>query len=152
MLVDLPNSVDININRSMEISSVELDQQNSTYEIILTGYFCLDTVFNLSKKVLSDAEIKVLEKGLDYAPIQNKINEPELRKDFENLCRQMGLQWFLHDGPIPSFSKTPDFITKSSWNPSKGHPCLEVYLSQAEKELFEFSASHLCYSNFTKED
>ena len=53
-------------------------------------YFCLDTVFNLSKKVLSDAEIKVLVKGLHYAPIKNKINEPELR-DFENFCRQMNL-------------------------------------------------------------
>ena len=53
-------------------------------------YFCLNTVFNLSKKVLSDAEIKVLEKGLHYAPIKNKINEPELR-DFENFCRQMNL-------------------------------------------------------------
>ena len=41
----------------------ELDQQNTTYENRLTGYFCSDTVFNLSRKVLSDAEIKVLEKG-----------------------------------------------------------------------------------------
>ena len=46
----------------------------------ISGYFCSHTVFNLSKKVLTDIEIKVLEKGLDYAPIQNKINEPELRK------------------------------------------------------------------------
>ena len=34
-----------------------------------SGYFCSDTVFNLSKKVLPDSEIKVLEKGLDYALI-----------------------------------------------------------------------------------
>ena len=63
MLVDLPTSVDI--NRRMEISSEELDQQNTTFENRLTGYFYSDTVFNLSKKVLSDAEIRVLEKGLD---------------------------------------------------------------------------------------
>ena len=31
----------------------------------ISGYFCSDTVFNLSKKVLSDMEIKILEKGLD---------------------------------------------------------------------------------------
>ena len=61
--VDLPTSVDI--NRNMEISSEELDQQNTTNENWLTGYFSLDTVFNVSKKLLSDAEIKVLEKGLD---------------------------------------------------------------------------------------
>ena len=61
MIVDLSTSVDI--NRSMEISSEELDQQNAIYENRLPGYFCSDTVFNLSKKVLSDAEIKVLGKG-----------------------------------------------------------------------------------------
>ena len=77
MLVDLPTNVDI--NRSMEISSEELGQQSTTYENRPTGYFCSDTAFNLSKKVLSDAEIKLLEKGLDYAPIQRKINEPEFR-------------------------------------------------------------------------
>ena len=44
MLVDSPTSVDI--NRSMEISSEELDQQNTTYENRLSGYFCSDTVFN----------------------------------------------------------------------------------------------------------
>ena len=47
----------------------------------LTGYFCSETVFNLSNRTLSDAEIKVLKKGLDYVPIQNKINKPELRND-----------------------------------------------------------------------
>ena len=32
--------------------------------------------------VLTETEIKVLEKGLDYAPIQKITNEPERRKDF----------------------------------------------------------------------
>ena len=55
----------------------------------LQGYFCSDTAFKLSNKVLSENDIKVLEKGLDFAPIQRKINEPELRKYFEELCRRM---------------------------------------------------------------
>ena len=52
----------------------------------LTGYFCLETIFDLSHRVLTDTEIKVLEKGLDFAPIQQKINEPELKQDFNDLC------------------------------------------------------------------
>ena len=40
----------------------------------LQGYFCSDTAFKLSNKVLSENDIKVLEKGLDFAPIQRKIN------------------------------------------------------------------------------
>ena len=54
----------------------------------LSGYFCSDTVFNLSRRVLTETEIKILEKGLDYAPIQNKINELELKQDFEEFCRK----------------------------------------------------------------
>ena len=46
----------------------------------LQGSFCSKTVFNLSQRVLSEIEIQVLEKGLDFAPIQKSINEPELRK------------------------------------------------------------------------
>ena len=53
-----------------------------SHDTRISGYFCSDTVFNLSQRVLSEDEIKVLEKGLDFAPIHNKVNEPELRKDF----------------------------------------------------------------------
>ena len=59
-----------------------------TNESRLVGYFCSGTVFNLSKKILTDTEIRVLAKGLDFAPIQNKINEPELRTDFKDFCRK----------------------------------------------------------------
>ena len=31
-------------------------------------YFRLETVFNISNKVLSEYKIKFLEKGLDFAP------------------------------------------------------------------------------------
>ena len=34
-----------------------------------------DTIFNLSHRVLSDAEIKLPEKELDFAPIQMKISQ-----------------------------------------------------------------------------
>ena len=50
----------------------------------MKGYFCSDSVFNLSNKVLTEEEIKFYENGLDFAPIQRKVNEPELRQDFEN--------------------------------------------------------------------
>ena len=57
-----------------------------------SGYFCSDTVSNLSRKVLTDSEIKVLEKGLDYVSIQSKINEPEVRNDFEEFFGKMCLK------------------------------------------------------------
>ena len=78
-------------------------------------------MFNLSKKALTDIEIKVLEKGLNYAPIQNKINELELRRDFEGFCRRMILKWHFRNEP------TPYFASKLTWKPPKGHPHLEVF-------------------------
>ena len=59
---------------------------------------------------------------------------------------------FFDNEPTLSFSDTPAFKTKSSWNPPKGHPCHEVYLSQVEKERFELVVSYLGHSNFTKEE
>ena len=76
---------DISINHQHSKSS---NHSFSNYKIgdtnegHLVGYLCSGTVTNLSKTVLTDTEICVLEKGLDFEPIQNKINEPELRTDF----------------------------------------------------------------------
>ena len=41
----------------------------------LKSYFCSKAVFNLSRKVLTDTEIKVLKKGLDFARIQKILNK-----------------------------------------------------------------------------
>ena len=54
----------------------------------LKGTFCSETVFDLSHKVFTETEIKVLERGVDFAPTQKCINEPGLRKDFVEFCRK----------------------------------------------------------------
>ena len=77
---------------------------NCSEESRIKGYFCSDTVFNLSRRVLSEDEIKVLEKGLDFAPIQRKVNEPELRKDFEEFCRKMRIKWHFRNELSENFS------------------------------------------------
>ena len=35
------------------------------------------------------------------------------------------------------FTETPAFTPKSTWHPPKRHACLEVFLNQIEKEIFE---------------
>ena len=47
-----------------------------------------DYVFNLSKKILSQTEINVLEKGLDFSPTASFINEVDLRRDFNELAER----------------------------------------------------------------
>ena len=88
----------------------------------LQGHFCSDIVFSLSNKILSEEEIKVVEKGLDFATIQRKINEPELRKNVEEFCRRMRTKWNFRNEPLQGFSVAPAFTRKSSWKPPLGHP------------------------------
>ena len=45
----------------------------------IQGYFSSDTVFDLSK-VSSETELKVTAKRLDFAPTENNINGPKLRR------------------------------------------------------------------------
>ena len=55
----------------------------------LVGYFNSENVFNLSHKVLSEAEIKVLGKGLQFVSTSSKIDEVVLKKDFDEFSRRM---------------------------------------------------------------
>ena len=52
----------------------------------LKGQFCSDVVFNLSGKVLTDLEIKVLGKGLMWLRL---ILSMKLTFDFKEFCRKM---------------------------------------------------------------
>ena len=120
----------------------------------LQGSFCSKTVFNLSQRVLSEIVIQVLEKGLDFTPIQKSINEAELRKDFEEFSRRMRIRWNFRDQPSEDFSDKPAFRPKSNWKPPPGHPGLELFLSQLEKEIFNglLNDSISIPSNMSKEE
>ena len=109
---------------------------------------------------MTDTEIRILEKGLDFAPIQNKINEPELRSDFEEFCRRMRNKWRFRNEPTIEFSEMLVFSPKSTGKPSPkstgkppmGHPNVEVFLSQIEHEIFKEVESPLGHSNLSKEE
>ena len=112
----------------------DLRTSGTTIDERLEGHFCSDTVFNLSNRVLSENEIKILEKGVDFAPIQQKTNEPELRKDFEEFYRCVRTKWNFRIEPSQDFGVVPAFARKSFWKPPLGNPNLEVFLSQVESE------------------
>ena len=92
-------------------------------------------MFNLSNTAITDIEIKVLEKGLDIALMQR--NEPEIIQDFAEFCRRMRTKWFFRNEPTPKDSEVPAFSPKFSCKPQKGHPNLEVFLSQLKNEIFK---------------
>ena len=138
------------IDDPLHLQNKNIDVKVTT-EGRISGYFCSDTVFNLSHKVLTETEIKILEKGLDDAPIQKKINEPKLRKDFSEFCWSMRNKWYFWNEPTLQFSEVPYCKTKSSWRPPNGHPTLEIFLSKVEKDLFDICKKQKTYSNFNSE-
>ena len=85
----------------------------------LKGYFYSDTVFNLSNKVLSQTEINVLEKGLEFVPTANMINEADMRREFDTFRRKTRYKWYFRDEPSKDFSEIPAFRPKSicTWKP-----------------------------------
>ena len=94
----------------------------------------------------------MLKKGLEFALIQKKVNEPELRIDFEEFCRKMRIKWHIRNDLSEDFSQIPAFRPKSAWKPPTGHPNLEVFLSCVEHELFKDTETPLRYFNLTSEE
>ena len=89
---------------------------------------------------------------MDYAPIQRKIIEPELRKDFFEFCWHMRNKWYFWNEPTLQFSEVRCFKTKSLWRPPNGHPALKIFLSKVEKDLFENCKKQQTYSDFNSEE
>ena len=80
------------------------------------------------------------------------MNEPELRTDFEGLCKRIRIKWHFRNKPSPTFSELPSFTAKSSWKPPRGHPNVEVFLSQIEHEIFKTCGKSLGYSNLSRDE
>ena len=95
-----------------------------------------------------------MEKGLDFAPIHKSISEPELRKKFEDFSRRMPIRRNFRDQSSEDFSDKPTFRPKSNWKSPPGHPGLEPFLSQLEKEIFNglLNDSISLPSNMSKEE
>ena len=149
------NDVNVFFSQDKELLSILQDlQQNSSSETNssskrIGGYFSSDAVFDLSSKEI-DIEINILEKGLNFAPVSNKINEPELRKDFEEFCRRTRIKWYCRNDISENFSEKSGFTSKSKWKLPQGHPSLYVFLSQIDKELFELAEWPFNYSGISK--
>ena len=76
-------------------------------------------------------EIKVLDKGFGFSPTP-LINEVDLRRDISDFSRKMRCKWFFRNENQENVIETSEFKSKSTWNPPKGMPALEMFLRQTE--------------------
>ena len=84
-----------------------------------------------------EKEIKVLEKALEFVPIEKKISEPELREGFAEFCWSIRVKWHLPNESSESFSKKSVFPPNSKWKRTEFRLNLEVLLMQTENELLK---------------
>ena len=98
----------------------------------LEGCFCSKTAFYVSRKVLTETEIRVL----GFAPTTTRINESDLKRDFNEYSRKMRCKWYFRNEPTENLSEKPAFNVKSNWNPPNDHPAIEIFLSKLENEVF----------------
>ena len=98
----------------------------------LVGHFTSENVFILSHELLSKTEIRVLSKDLQFVPTSFKIDEVDLRKDCNGFSRRMRNKWHFSDNVTAEFRD------------------LELFLSQIEKELFEYVPQKLWKHNLSK--
>ena len=117
----------------------------------LSGSFVSGSVVNLSKKVLSEADINLLSKGLKFSPTPTDINKAELKEDLEVFKRRIRLKWHFKDNEdIRDKDKDINkFKIKSNWQPPKSDPLLENYLSLLEKEVMSVSPEGKNFSNLS---
>ena len=68
-----------------------------------------------------------------------------MKKDSENLGRDIRLKMHYLDEPTPAFSEIP-----SSWTPLIHDTQLEMYLSELEEEILKIDEAGQNYPNLTK--
>ena len=143
----------VNILYDLHISQwVSAEKSPKSVNERLKWYFCSKTVFNISRKVLTETEIWVLEKGLGFAPTPTGINESDLKRDFNKFSRKMRCKWYFRNQPTENVSEKSAFDVKRNWNPSNGHPALEIFLSKLENEGFFVLPSTPRDYNLSKEE
>ena len=101
---------------------------------------------------MTQTETRVLEKRLGFASTPTKINETNLRADFNKLARTTKCNWLFRKEPTENFSEAPTFRVTWNWNPHKEHPATEIFLSKLETEIFSVLPGAPLDSNLSKEE
>ena len=116
------------------------------------GKFLSPNVINLSGRVLSEAEISLLSKGLKLCPTPNGVNKAVLKdfckEELEVFGRRLRLMWHFRDEEENNTTINP-FRPKSKFNPKGKDVSIELYLSRLEEEILALDTK-LSYSNITK--
>ena len=123
----------LEILQSLGVSNDNFLETNSDQ---IKGSFSSDLKFNLHEKVLFKTKIKVLEICLGFLLhhyLPTKQTCKDLQRDFNNFARKMRCNCHFRNESQYEISMHK---VKSTWNPPKGSPALELFLSKVKEDIF----------------
>ena len=113
----------------------------------LDGKSVSKNVFNLSHQALTEHEISVLDKGLNFVPTPEKLDLERLGRDVN-----LNLRKYFKDNPTPAFAEKPAFKVPSTWTPPIRDVELEFYLREIEDKLLSINESSKSYPNLSRDE
>ena len=93
-----------------------------------------------------------MEKRLGFSPTPSLIKEVDLRREISDFSRKRRSKWFFRNERQENVSKTSKFKSKSTWNPLKRAPALELSLSQADEDILSILPGKATNYNLSKEE
>ena len=79
--------------------------------------FVSKNVLNLSNRLLTEYEIRVLGKGLNFVLTYEKLDHYQIKKDLQRLRRDIKLRMYYKTDATPAFSENKEFKIPSNWIP-----------------------------------
>ena len=116
----------------------------------LQGNFVSKNVVNLSKRNLTDSEISLLSKGLNFVPTSNTIDKAKLKRELETLGRMLRLKW--HFRNEEKDFDPEKFKPKSTFNPGNKDAAIEIYMSSLEEKLMKIEIPKDKFKNLTNKE
>ena len=99
-------------------------------------------VFNLSSKILTNAQIQLLSKGLKFVPSRKKVDFGKLIADIRTWERRMRLREYFfdknEDQDLEIDPKNDKFKPKSDFTPSSGRDkWLDIYIKEVRDDIIK---------------
>ena len=108
---------------------------------------------NLSTVDLSEAEVKLLSKGLSFCPTPQKIDWIELKADVEDFSPRLRLKEYFHGRESSNYVSDPNpFKKKNSWTPNKDRDLgLELFIQLLKSDILNTKPSKIA-DNLSKHE
>ena len=122
-----------------------------------TDKFVSDNVVNIASRVLTQAEVSLLSKGLKFCPTPKELDWSAVKRAVKEFCRKIKcIKDYFEDqasyGVKELNQNFKQFKEKSSWVPNKVGPTIEVYCSKLEERLLAINTEGRNYSNLSVEE